>query len=171
MKWVLSFLFLLTLLIGAVLIAGYSLPAKTTVSRSIFVEAQPDKVFALLSDATKLPEWDRKIEKVTILPAVNGHAASRQTFANGMTMTIVTSESMPPRHLTRAIEEDYGPFIGSWTYDITPQGQGSRVVLTEQADWRNPVFRLVVRIRGRTRDLDEHLKDLVMGLQENPTKS
>jgi hypothetical protein len=45
------------------------------------------------------------------------------------------------------------------------------VVLTEQADWRNPVFRLVVRIRGRTRDLDEHLKDLVMGLQENPTKS
>ena len=171
MKWVLSFLFLLMLLIGAVLIAGYSLPAKTTVSRSIFVEAPPEKVFALLSDATKLPEWDRKIEKVAILPAVNGHAASRQTFTSGMTMTIVAAESMPPRRLIRAIEEDYGPFIGSWTYDITPQGQGSRVVLTEHADWGNPVFRLVVRIRGRARDLEKHLEDLVTGLRENSSKS
>lgn len=56
--------------------------------------------------------------------------------------------------------DEGGPFADSWTYDISPNDGGSRVVLTEVASFKNPLFRVMARVFGQTKYLDEHLEDL-----------
>lgn len=77
-----------------------------------------------------------------------------------MTMTIITTESTPPSHLVRAMGDNAGPYVGSWTYEITPVDSGSRVVPTEVATFKNPLFRVMTRLFGQTKYMDEHLEDL-----------
>jgi hypothetical protein len=59
-----------------------------------------------------------------------------------------------------------GPFVGSWTYDIQPAGDGSTVALTEKSRMKNPFFRLVVKVFGPTRYMDEHLEDIAKNFGE-----
>ncbi len=168
MKWILYLVVALAVLIGAIFLAGYALPATTTVSRSITLRQPPEAVFAVLADVQKIADWNRNTEKVEMLPPRKGRETTRQTFKGGMTMTIVTTESVPPGHLVRAMgDNDDGPFVGSWSYEISPVEGGSRVVLTEVATFKNPIFRVLTRVFGQTKYMDEHLEDLAKRFGEN----
>lgn len=167
MKWIFYLVILIIVVVGITFLIGYALPAKTTISRSITLKQSPEAVFAVLADLPHLAEWNRNTEKVEMLPPINGKEASRQTFKGGMTMTIVTAESAPPHRLVRAMGDGGGPFIGSWTYEISPAG--SRVVLTEVAEFKNPFFRIMTRIFGQTKYMDEHLEDLAKKFGETVT--
>lgn len=167
MKWVLYVIVIIAVLIGAVFLCGYALPATTKVSRSIILEQPPAAVFGALADVRQMAEWNRNTEKIEMLPPIEGKEATKQTFKGGMTMTVITAESAPPSHLVRQMIDEGGPFAGSWTYDISPEGNGSRVVLTEVATFKNPLFRVMARLFGQTKYLDEHLQDLAKKFGEN----
>jgi polyketide cyclase/dehydrase/lipid transport protein len=161
MKWLLRILGLLGLVIVVLLVVAFLLPAHTTATRTITLKQSPDAIFAVLADVQKMPEWNRHMEKVEILEPIDGKEATKQTFKDGMTMTIVTEQSLPPNHLIRATRDvKGGSFIGVWTYKISPAPEGSDVALTEDAEFRNPLFRLMVRFFGPTKYMDEHLVDL-----------
>jgi hypothetical protein len=51
-------------------------------------------------------------------------------------MTIIAAESAPPHHLVRRLGDENGPFVGSWTYEISPADAGSKIVLTEVAEFK-----------------------------------
>jgi uncharacterized protein YndB with AHSA1/START domain len=161
MKWILRILGVLALLVVLILIIGFLLPAHTTVTRTVTLKESPEQVFAVLADVRKMPEWNRHMKKVEILAPIDGKEATKQTFEGAMTMTIVTEESAPPNHLVRAMRDMNGsPFVGSWTYKISATPDGSDVALTENAEFNNPIFRLMVRIFGPTKYIDDHLVDL-----------
>lgn len=151
MKWLLYLISALALLLGIVSLAGYALPAQTTVSRSITLHQSPEAVFAVLADVGDFPHWNHNTEKVEVLPPENGKQVSRQTFRGGMTMKIVTTQSVPPRRLVRRLDDPDGPFTGSWTYDLTPVQGGCRIVLTEVAEFKNPLYRVLTRIFGSSK--------------------
>jgi uncharacterized protein YndB with AHSA1/START domain len=169
MKWVLYIIFLLVLLIGAVYLIGFALPAQSTISRSITLKQSPDAVFAVLADVAGMAAWNRNTAKVEMPPPVAGKEATRQTFKSGMVMTIITAESAPPHHLVRKLGDENAPFVGSWTYDLTPQDGGTRVVLTEVAQFKNPLFRFMTRVFGQTKYSDDHLEDLAKKFGETAT--
>lgn len=157
----------LLIVAGAVWLYARSLPAHTTHTRSITLEkASPEAVFALLADFQNMPKWNSNMEKIEMLPPIDGKEATRQTFNGKMEMTIVTSESTAPTHLVRTMIDDGGPFSGSWTYEITPEGNGSTVALTEQSEVPNPVFRLMMKIFGPTKYMDQHLQDMAKNFGE-----
>lgn len=161
MKWILRIFGVLALLIVLVLVIGFLLPARTTTTRTVTLKESPEVVFAVLADVQKMPEWNRHMKKVEMLEPIDGKEATKQTFKGGMTMTIVTAESSPPNHLVRAMRDmNGGPFVGSWTYKISAGPEGTDVALTEDAEFKNPIFRLMVRIFGPTKYIDEHLVDL-----------
>lgn len=160
MKWLLRILSVIVVLALLVLALGYSIPAHHQLTRTIDLKQTPEAIFAALADVQKMPEWNHNMEKVEMLPPIDGKEATKQTFNGGMTMTIVTAESSPPTHLVRAMGDASGPMIGSWTYEISPATDGSHVMLTEEATFRNPIFRLMVKIFGPTKHMDEHLVDL-----------
>ena len=113
MKWSFRILMLLVLLVVGVIMVGYSLPARTTHTRTIILKQTPEAIFAALHDVQKLLEWNRNVGKVELLPSIDGKQATKQTFKGGMTMTIVTTESLGPTHLTREIRDTDSAFNGS----------------------------------------------------------
>jgi uncharacterized protein YndB with AHSA1/START domain len=137
-----------------------SIPAHQTHTRTTTLKQTPEAVFALLTDLPNFPKWNHNMEKIEMLPPIDGKEATRQTFKGNMTMTIITSESTPPKHLVRSMGDIGGPFEGSWTYEITPTADGSQIALTEQATTNNAFFRLMVKVFGPTKYMDEHLEDM-----------
>jgi uncharacterized protein YndB with AHSA1/START domain len=148
-------LFLIVLAVAAYLY-GRSIPAHQTRTRTISLKQTPEAVFTLLTDLPNFPKWNPNLEKIEMLPPIDGKEATRQTFKGNMVMTIVTSESTPPKHLVRSMG-DGGPFEGSWIYDITPTADGSQVVLTEQSTYNSVLFRLMSKLFSPTKYMDGHL--------------
>jgi hypothetical protein len=62
-----------------------------------------------------------------MLPSLGGKEAAKQSFKGGMVMTIITTASAPPHHLVRTLGDANGPFIGSWTYEISSIDAGSKI--------------------------------------------
>jgi hypothetical protein len=160
MKFLFRILIILILLALAAYLVGYSIPARQTHMRTMTLKQTPETIFALLTDLPNFPKWNTNMVKIEMLPPIDGKEATRQTFKGNMQMTIVTTESIPPKHLVRSMGDIGGPFEGSWTYDISPAADGSQIVLTEQSEMKNPFFRLIVKIFGPTKYMDEHLEGM-----------
>lgn len=169
MKWILYLAILLAVVVGGLFFVGWMLPVTTTTTRSISLHQPPDAVFTLLVDVKNLAQWNRNTEKVEVLPPVDGKEATKQVFKGGMTMTIITTESAPPHHLVREMGDRSGPFSGSWSYEIKPNDNGCDVVLTEVSSIRNPFYRVMVKIFGPTKYIDEHLEDMAKKFGETAT--
>ena len=70
-------------------------------------------------------------------------------------------EDVPPRKLVVRIADRGLPFGGAWTFDITPQGSGSELRITEDGEVYNVIFRFMARfIFGYTTTIETYLKDL-----------
>ena len=160
MKILLGIVAALMALVGAAYLFGLTIPGNQMHTRRISLEEKPEAVFALVADVQNMPKWNHSLEKVELLPPIDGKEATRQTFKGNLQMTILTAESRPPHHLVRSMGDVDGPFVGSWTYAITPAGKGSEVALTEQSQVKNPVTRLMMKLFGETKYMDEHLQDL-----------
>ena len=160
MKILFRIILVLIVLAGAAYLYALSIPAHQTHTRTMILKQTPDAVFALLTDLPNFPKWNRNMVKIEILPPVNGKEATRETFKGNMQMTIITSESIPPKRLVRSIGDTDGPFEGSWTYEITPTADGSQVVLTEQMTMNNACFRLMAKLFSPTKYMDEHLEGM-----------
>ena len=73
-------------------------------------------------------------------------------------------ERDPPRRLVTRIADRSLPFGGTWTYELTPAGSGTRLRITEHGEVFNPVFRFMSRfVFGHTATIDRFLKDVVRG--------
>ena len=160
MKILFRIVLVLFLLAGALYLYAVSIPAHQTHTRTIRLKQTPEAIFALVADLPNFPKWNSNMTKVEMIPPIDGKEASRQTFKGNMTMTIITSESTPPKHLVRSMGDIGGPFEGSWTYEITPTADGSQIVLTEQSTMNNAFFRLMAKLFSPTKYMDEHLADM-----------
>ncbi|HEU0209099.1 MAG TPA: SRPBCC family protein [Candidatus Udaeobacter sp.] len=160
MKWILRILSFVILVAVLLLVAGFALPEHTTHTRTITLKQPPEKVFAVLSDVPNLPKWNRNMANAEILAPRDGKETARESFKDGMSMIVVTTESSPPSHLVRTITEGDAPFTGSWSYAIATIPDGSQVALTEKSDIPNPFFRVAMKIIGPTKYMDQHLEDL-----------
>jgi uncharacterized protein YndB with AHSA1/START domain len=162
-SWLLLFL---VLAVAVVIATALSLPAHTTHTRTATLRQPPAKVFTVLADVQNMARWNRNTEKVELLPPVEGKEATRQTFKGGMVVTVITAESLPPNRLVRILGDAHAPFSGSWRYKITATAAGgSDVELTEISEISNPFYRLLVKIAGPTKYLDQHLEDLSKELE------
>jgi len=160
MKLLVRIVIALLLLSGAVYLYALTIPANQTHTRTISLKQPPETIFALLADVEGMPKWNRHLEKVEVLPPIEGKPATRQTFKGNMQMTIVTSESAPPTRLVRSMGDIGGPFVGSWSYQINPSAAGSEIALTEASEMKNPIVRMMVKLFGPTKYIDEHLEDM-----------
>jgi hypothetical protein len=160
MKILFRIILVLLVLAGAAYLYALSIPAHQTHTRTTTLKQAPDAIFGLLTDLPNFPKWSRNMVKIEMLPLIDGKEATRQTFKGNMQMTIITSESTPPKHLVRSMGDIGGPFEGSWTYEISPTADGSQIVLTEQMTMESAFFRLMAKLFGPTKYMDEHLEDM-----------
>lgn len=67
---------------------------------------------------------------------------------------------VPGRVLVRRVVGDRA-FGGTWTFELEPDGSGTRVTVTEDGEIYSPLFRFVARfVLGPTRTVDSYLDSL-----------
>ncbi|HEX7960007.1 MAG TPA: SRPBCC family protein [Terriglobales bacterium] len=158
MKWILTGALLLAGVLIVVVIVGALLPKQHVARRSITLNASPEAVWSLISGP---PTWRPDVKSYEELPSRNGHRVWRETDKHGQTITYEAIEAAAPTHLVTKIADPKLPFGGTWTYEITQNGTGALLTITENGEVYNPVFRFVSRfVMGHTAGIDAYLKTL-----------
>ncbi len=110
---------------------GYFLPVAHEASRSAEFNKPPDQVFALIADPDTYKDW-----------------------WDGAEVKTEVVERVPPSKLVTKIvgETQFG---GTWTFDIAPTPNGSRMTITERGEIYNVVFRTLAKyVFGYTSTMD-----------------
>ena len=104
------------------------------VEESIHIGRAPESVFALVRDLERAPEWQESLESVDLQRGteVRRFAGRRQEAK------FFVVEDEPPRRF--AIRSEGGPAEARASFDLQPDGDGTRVV-----------FVLDVKLRGAAR--------------------
>ena len=121
------------------------------------VDADPDRVFAALTDIEHLPQWNRRIAKVLRTPP--GPLGPGAEWCVKMVVPPATWPSKarvvtydPDRRVFAHVSQsdDGNPSFAEWTWTVTPAGAGSRVrvewVVNPKTFWRRLLF---ARLRDR----------------------
>jgi uncharacterized protein YndB with AHSA1/START domain len=137
---------------------GYALPIGHVATRETRLGVPPERVFSVLRDVEKFPAWRSGVRSVEVLAATPA-LRWRERGDNDITFEMETVE--PPRKIVTRIADKTLPFGGSWTYELSPQDGGTRLVITENGEVYNPLFRIMSRfVFGHTATIDRFLEDL-----------
>jgi|SRR6188508_3784 len=160
MKWILIILAVIAALIVIVLAIGFMLPANHVAMRSASFGQPVEKVFLAITEVEKFPEWRKSVERVEVLPPNGTHPRFREIGSDG-SLLFETDSVIPNKRVVNRIADKSLPFGGRWIYDLTADGGGTRLTITEEGEVYNAVYRFVSRfIMGHTRTIDRYLSDL-----------
>lgn len=155
-------------MVALVAIIGFFLPREHRVSRSLRLARTPPKsVWAVITDHAQDPSWRPELAATVRLADAHGHEVWQDQFKNGQRMCYETIESVPDQKLVRLITDSSGPFGGTWTYDLKPDGAGTLITITEDGWVSNPIFKTIGRLAiGYSRTMESYLKNLAARLGE-----
>ena len=161
MKWVVIVLGALAALIAASALIGAMLPRAHRATRRARFRQKPEAIYAVLAGP---PDW--RIKEFGNLPDKEGRKQWWE-MSQGRRITYELMEEVPPvRRVTRIADKDL-PFGGTWTLEITPDGEGSALRITEDGEVHNVIFRFMARyVFGHTGTIDGFLRDLGKRLGE-----
>ena len=160
MKWILWTVAGLIAIVGVAAIVGWLLPVKHEASRSAHVDRPRDEIYAAIADVAAYPKWFAGVSRIEMLEAPAGTIRFRQHTTTGPLVMEVVEATAPSRFVTR-IADPTQPFGGTWTFELAPDGTGTRVTITERGEIYNPVFRFMARfIFGYTKTLETCLEGL-----------
>jgi hypothetical protein len=167
MTWILWIVGGLAALVAIVWIVGMMLPQNHTASRTMRLKQSPEAVWKVLTDHAAMPRWRSELKKVERLPDVNGHQVWKEYNSMGE-MVLEMVESAQPHRLVGKL----GPgmaFGGSWTYELFPDGAGTRLKITEDGEVYNPIFRVVGKFMDPTASMTAFMTGLAKKFGEEPS--
>jgi len=163
MKWLLWIGGGLIGLVGVVAMIGATLPVRHSAERKARFQAAPETVWAVLSGP---PDWRPEVKSFGTLPQQDAHQRWWEQDARGRKINYeLVEERAPSRRVTRI--GPGLPFGGTWTFEVTPAGNGSEVRIHEDGEVYNVIFRFVSRfILGHHATIEGYLRDLGAKLGE-----
>ena len=139
---------------------GWFLPVRHRASRQATYPASPEAVFATITSVKDYPSWRSTVKKVDIVSSAPDKLSWRESGTDSPILFVAEEQVHATRLVTR-IADPALPFGGTWTYELTPAGQGTTLRITEDGEVYNPLFRFVSRfvfLHGAT--LETYLRDL-----------
>lgn len=122
----------LIVLVLAIVAIGSTLPQSHVATRERAYRATPEAVYAAI--------------------------VSRTSFDD---VPVVIAESVPATRVVSRVADTTLPFGGSWTYELSPTPEGTRLRITENGEVYNPFFRFMSRfVLGHTATIDKYMDDL-----------
>jgi hypothetical protein len=124
------------------------------------IQADPERVWAVLTDGPAFAEWDSGVERVEgrIAP---GERIKVVSEANpGRAFPVRVSEFEPPRRMTWTGGMPLGLFKGVRTFLLTPDGAGTRFAMREE--YTGPLLGLIWRTMP---DLGPSFEQFARGLK------
>src|SRR5438046_1374285 len=126
----------LAALIALVVIIGMSLPQSHKATKTLRLKQPPYAVWATITDYAAQPQWRSEVKKIERMPDSNGHEVWKE-YSSAGEMPLETIEATAPKRLVLKIGPGL-PFGGTWTYEVAPDGTGSRLKITEDGEVYNP---------------------------------
>jgi hypothetical protein len=165
MKWVFIILAVLAGIILLVAVIGYCLPVKHSATISVTIHASQEKVWRRLIDFRAFPQWRNSLQRVE--PISDSEWTEVDRHNQRLPMKIVSADpgnSIDPSHPGRiqtAITGKDLPFGGGWEFTLRPQGGDTQLMITENGEVYNPIFRFVSKfIMGHTATMRQYAADL-----------
>ena len=159
MKWVLLIAGIVALLLVVTLTVGALLPRDHVAASSAVIAAPPEEVWNALTDVGQFPRW-RAVSEVQLLDSTDGRRRWREVSSFGPISYEVVTADRPSLLTSRISDTDQG-FGGTWTWEIVPVPEGSRVTVTERGFVSNPLFRVLSRfVFGHYATQHEYLRAL-----------
>ena len=160
MRWVLWTGLALVVVVGVVTLIGWLLPVAHEASRSAQFSAVPQQVYDAVADVAGYADWFDGVSRIELLPSTNGKIRFREHTSSGPVVMEVENARPPSQFVTRIADPDQ-PFGGTWTFDIAPDGGGTRLTITERGEVYSPIFRFMARVVfGYTGTMDGYLRSL-----------
>jgi hypothetical protein len=158
-KWILIAVGTLAGIIIIMAIIGATVPRDHVASTTALIPAPRPAVWRTVVDVASAPQW-RDVKRVEVLSASGQPLRWREVTGFG-TITFEQQEGISPeKFVARIADKDQG-FGGTWTYEMEPEGTGTRVKITERGFVSNPIFRFMSRyVFGYYRTQESYLKAL-----------
>jgi hypothetical protein len=158
MRWLVWIAALLVAIVVAVYAIGSVLPSEHVARVERLVPHAPDEVARFIRDVRGYERW--RGVKVEILSEAPGRI--RYRAANGDdAISFELNEQPGGRRFTSTILDQDLPFDGSWTFDLAPEGDATRVTIEERGRVKDPLFRFLSRfVFGHTSTMETYLDAL-----------
>jgi hypothetical protein len=127
-------------LLAAPFVLGAALPATRAGQAECLLPAPPEAVRALILDVRRQPDWRAGIASVTVEVDARGWT---ETTRAGEVVRFRLLETAPAIRLSFASSRGYH---GQWTGLLTPEGDGTRLSVTEEATVPGYLNRLLARL-------------------------
>ncbi|MDT8448251.1 MAG: SRPBCC family protein [bacterium] len=143
--------------LGYVWLRGGQLPESHRTQLTFRFDAPIERVWAVLSDFEGQPAWRSG------LTGVNQAAPGLWVEDyQGTLMAMQTTALESPHLLERRIADPDQPFQGFWRYQLSADGEGTLLTLSEEASIHNPLYRFLAH--GMS-DFEQTLRGLVADLE------
>lgn len=123
-------------------------------SFSAHVDAAPDATFARITDVSGLADWNRGIVEIVEMPERLEPGAVWKVKIRALGSTWVSRSQVSQidpvkgRFVHRSQSDDGNPSYATWTWEVTPEGEGSNVTVSYElfpkSFWRK---HLLIKIR------------------------
>jgi hypothetical protein len=158
MKWVLWIVGVPAALMGLAALIGAMLPLRHHGTKKSRFRVSPEALYAVLAGP---PDWRTGVKSFGALPDEGGRKRWWEQDTHGKKVTFELVEEAPPRKLAVRIADRGLPFSGTWSFEITPDGAGSELRISEDGEIYNVIFRFMARfIFGYTGSIETYLTDL-----------
>lgn len=132
-----------------------------TVEVSVRIAADPDAVFALVADLSRMSEWSPETTDVRWLDGATAPALGarfRGSNRNGRRAwsTTCTIVELEPSHVIAWRVTAYGFRISRWTYRVEPAPDGGTLLTESTHDERPGLMKLVAPAATGVSDRVEH---------------
>lgn len=160
LKVIIAIVVSILVMIGVVWVVGSRLPVAHVATRSAVIDAPIDSVFSTMTDFASATSWRSGVKSVTISRDSAGRTQFVEESSQG-TMTMVVEQQVPPTRFVTRITDRGLPFGGAWAHALEPQGNATRVTITEHGEVYDPIFRFIGNyFIGHTGTMDAYLTDL-----------
>jgi hypothetical protein len=107
------------------------------------IDAPPEKIWAVLTDAPAYPQWDSGVQKVegTIAPGEKIKVVSEANPGRAFPVKVTGFEQ--PRSMTWSGGMPLGLFKGVRTFTLTPDGDSTRFTMREE--YTGPLLGMIWR--------------------------
>lgn len=129
------------------------------ITASVHVDASPEAVWAAVSDVRRMPEWSPECRRVVVLgPAGAVGVGTRFLGVNRRGWAVWPTISTVVRHeQDRAVAWKVRQSAATWTYELEPDGSGTRLTARRDLDGFSTMTRVAAPLIGGAQSHDEEL--------------
>ncbi|MEZ4657965.1 MAG: SRPBCC domain-containing protein [Caldilineaceae bacterium] len=131
-------------------------------SATTTINASPETIWAILTDAAHYPEWDPYAERIEGKIAAGESIKAFTKLSPGRAFPVKVSEFVPGQRMTWSGGMPLGLFKGVRTFTLTPQGDKA-VQFTVREVFSGPLLPLISRSLP---DMTEPFAQFVAGLKK-----